>query len=161
MVYIQSSLRACVAFVVVLVCLAGGCSGSAHKELPRLLRNVAAAGGKWPSCPPEGSTPEKSYAVIGAFDVQKADGLAVSPQLTKRLLLEFPPGSSEEHLITVLTEQGFELAGPCQSDSSLRLATFFQEGEGFLPYATRAEVWWKVEDARIVWLKGFISYSGL
>lgn len=44
-------------------------SQASGTELPPLLRNVGAGGGKWPSCPSEGTGSRKDYALLGAYDI--------------------------------------------------------------------------------------------
>lgn len=87
--------------------------------------------------------------------------LALSPEFNDRLKNEFPAGYPERVLVDALRKQGFHDADYCKSDPSIKLATFYAKGVGLLPYATIAEAYWQAGGDRIVWTKGFVSYSGL
>jgi hypothetical protein len=79
-----------------------------------------------------------------------------------RLASAFPPGSPQTALIDSLVGQGFVLSGECKADSTIRIASFHANGRGFIAYATNAQAYWQVDtDGRIVWTKGFVSYTGL
>ena len=56
---------------------------------PPLLKDVSAGGGWWGACPP--ATPEEAS--------MQAGGLALSPELNKRLARLFPVGSLEGNLL--------------------------------------------------------------
>jgi hypothetical protein len=108
-----------------------------HPTLPPLLRDVSAGGGWWGACPPEGDGRRE---------------LALSPELNRRLEDQFPPGTSEQRLIRVVSDQGFHRAASCQSDPTIHIATFGRPD-------MRAAVYWKSDDAgSIVWTKGFVFY---
>jgi hypothetical protein len=77
------------------------------------------------------------------------------------LQTQFPPGTPEERLIITLAEQRFEQPVPCYGDKTVRSARFYRQG-GLLAWSTRAEIFWKVDQANnLVWTKGFIFYIGL
>ncbi len=111
--------------------------------LPPLLSNVRATrGGVWGACPSDNRRRLES----------PIKGEPLSPELDERLWRQFPPGTPEARLISALAEQRFEQPIPCKDDETIRSANFFQQG-------TRAEVFWKVDQANnIVWTKGFIFY---
>lgn len=91
-----------------------------------------------------------------------ASGLAVSPEVDRRLRDEFPPGSNDDRLVAVLKAQGFKFVAACETDQTIRRASFFQKGTGLVPYDVDANVYWKIDgQRRIVWTKGFVAYSGL
>jgi hypothetical protein len=109
--------------------------------LPPLLRNVTAGSFRGPACPPAGQP---------------------SPELNQRLLEAYPPGTDGARLATELENQGFKMRPPCAEDETIRRASFWQRPKGFLPYTISATAYWKVDTAnRVVWTKGFVSYSGL
>jgi hypothetical protein len=115
-----------------------------EQRLPPLLSNVRAEGGWWGACP---DRPAKDQAL--------------SPELNERLQRQFPPGTPQERLISTLAKQRFEPPVPCSDDKTIRSARFYQSG-GLLAYDTRAEIFWKVDQANnLVWTKGFIFYVGL
>jgi hypothetical protein len=115
-----------------------------EQRLPPLLSNVRAEGGWWGACP---DRPAKDQAL--------------SPELNEHLQRQFPPGTPEERLISALAEQRFEPPAPCWDDKTIRSARFYQQG-GLLAYDTRAEIFWKVDQANnLVWTKGFVFYVGL
>jgi hypothetical protein len=121
--------------------------------LPPLLHKATAGGGWASACPPRSENERKMI---------ETSRLAVSPEVEQRLRDEFPPGSDEDRLIAVLTAQGFKLVAPCETDQTIQRAQFFRKGTGFLPYSTSATIYWKIDvQRRIVWTKGFVSYSGL
>ena len=112
----------------------------APEPLPPLLRDARAAGGWWGACPPEG-------------DGRKT--LALSPELNQRLQDQFPSGTTEQHLIQVLTNQGFQRTEACKSDPTIHVAAFRRRD-------VRAAVYWKSDGAgNITWTKGFIFYVSL
>ncbi|MFY9260561.1 MAG: hypothetical protein WAO71_08650 [Gallionella sp.] len=133
-----------------------GCNESSGEitPLPPLLKKATAGSGWSSACPPKN---EKERQMI-----ESSGKLAVSPQVEQRLRDEFPSGSNDELLIAALLAQNFKLGKPCDTDPTIQRASFFQKGTGLLPYSTIATVYWKVdEQRRIVWTKGFVSYSGL
>lgn len=88
--------------------------------------------------------------------------LALSPEFDQRLRDKFPSGTDENRLVEALTAQRFKLSGSCQDDPTIRIASYRDEGVLFLRFATAADVYWKADDqARIIWIKGFVSYTGL
>jgi hypothetical protein len=77
-------------------------------------------------------------------------------------LSNFPPGTPERELADSLQRQGFVLDGHCESDASIKVASFYAKGTGILPYATIAQAYWHTDaEGCIVWTKGFVRYSGL
>ena len=135
-------------YLAVLGAAAILCSWGAYRlwelRLPPLLSNVRAEGGWWGACPD-----------------RAAKDQALSPELNERLQHQFPPGTPDERLISTLAEQHFERPVLCKNDNTIRSAKFYQQG-GLLAYSTRAEIFWKVDQANnLVWTKGFIFYVGL
>lgn len=127
---------------------------STRPPAPPLLRGATASGGWWGACPPRNETDAKSMKIM--------EKLAVSPEFNSRMEIEFPPGSQEQALVETLIHQGFALQGQCATDPTIKIASFYAPGRGFLPYATIAQAYWKSDvDGRIEWTKGFLRYSGL
>src|SRR5436305_936502 len=121
----------------VIVALAASLWLIAPEPLPPLLRDARAAGGWWGACPPEG-------------DGRKA--LALSPELNQRLQDQFPTGTTEQRLIQVLTNQGFQRIEACKSDPTIQVVAFHRRD-------VRAAVYWKSDGAgNITWTRGFIFY---
>jgi len=86
----------------------------------------------------------------------------VSPEFNERLMQEFPPGTTEDRLVTSLVGQGFGGVSPCEADSSIRSVEFNQHGGGMAVFRIGATVFWKVDSANtIIWTKGFVIYYGL
>jgi hypothetical protein len=121
--------------------------------VPPILQGATAQGGWWGACPPSTQTETDSMKAMRQ--------LALSPEFNERLRNDFPPGSPAQTLVDSLLNQGFRYAGYCKSDQSIKLTTFYAKGSGILPYATIAEAYWQTDGDRIVWTKGFVSYSGL
>jgi len=107
------------------------------RPLPPLLQKVTAGGGYWGACPPEAFEP-----------------LALSPELNQRLAVQFPPGTTEEDLTRDLAAQGFRRLENCKGDDSIRSMAFGTN-------AMRAAVFWKADEGRLVWTKGFVFYNSL
>jgi hypothetical protein len=140
--------------VVVLSGCAASSSSTNHGSVPPILRGVTAHGGWWGACPPSSETEAESRRIMRE--------LAVSPEFSSRLENAFPPRSPEQASIDSLTAHGFELRGQCKADPTIRIAGFHANGSGFLAYAPNAEVYWQANaDGRIVWMKGFVMYTGL
>jgi hypothetical protein len=134
--------------------IAGMAACSSSKTLvPPILQGARAQGGWWGACPPTNQTERDGIRIMGQ--------LALSPEFNDRLKHDFPPGSPEQTLVDSLERQGFRQAGSCKSDPSIKVASFYAKGTGLLPYATMAEAYWQTDGDRIVWTKGFVSYSGL
>lgn len=105
--------------------------------LPPLLEKATASGGWFGACPPEGDGRQK---------------LAISPELDQRLQQQFSPGTPEQQLVAVLSDQGFRRAASCKNDPTIHRMEFERE-------QVRAAVYWKSDDAaRTVWTKGFVFY---
>jgi hypothetical protein len=122
--------------------------------VPPILRGVTARGGWWGACPPMSDSEAESRRIMRE--------LAISLEFDSRLASAFPPGSPQTALIDSLVGQGFVLSGECKADSTIRIASFHANGRGFIAYATNAQAYWQVDtDGRIVWTKGFVSYTGL
>ncbi len=147
----------CIVFIVTVACLfLVGCNESDQQTttLPPLLQKTKAGGGWDSACPPRNEKERKMIEMVGR--------LAVSPEVEQRLRDEFPPGSSDDRLVAVLTAQGFKLIEPCETDQTIQRASFFQKGTGIIPYDVNATVYWKIDNQRrVIWTKGFLSYSGL
>ena len=110
------------------------------KPLPPLLQHVSAASGWWGACPPQLYTQKQ---------------LALSPQLNQRLATQFPPDTSqEEELISVLRTQGFGDLSSCKDDSSIYSMIFRAS-------TIHAAVFWKANEGKLVWTKGFVAYKSL
>jgi hypothetical protein len=105
--------------------------------LPRLLQNARQGGGWWGACPPRGTDGRK---------------LALSPELNVRVAEQFPPGTWEETLVKFLSDQGFGKMEYCEGDTTIRFMSFATKNMG-------AWVFWKVDENRILWTKGFVSSS--
>src|SRR5262249_3502379 len=117
---------------------------------PPLLENAHAAGGWWSGgCPPQA-------------EFEKGSDEAKSPELEDRLRMQFPPGTPANLLTRALLSQGFSLIEDCPNDSSIKRATFSQDGGGFFgPYPAFAIVAWKMDaEDQIVWTKGAVAYTG-
>ncbi len=130
-----------------------GCSETSQptRQLPKLLEKVSAGG--YGACPPRNEAEKK---ILGIGLVEKPS------EFDQRLMNEFPTGSNGYHLIKILVAQGFNLNGHCKTDPTIRKASFFQRGKGFLPYDISAWVYWKIDDQnRVLWVKGSVGYSGL
>ena len=113
-------------------------------SLPRLLRDLPATGGWIDACP-------------SPFKVAVAD----APEFNRRLLHEFPVGSSESHLIAALDRLGFKIFGHCKDDPSIHSAVFDQTGFALRIFPLHAKVQWKTDaEKNVLWTKGFISYDG-
>jgi len=120
--------------------------------LPPLLQGATAHGGYWGACPPENDT--EAMMMRG--------GSAASPELSQRLMNKFPVGSSEDHFSKTLIEQGFKIYPSCKSDPSIHTAGFKQDGGGIFLYPMTAQIFWKVDqNDAIVWIKGFVAFTGL
>jgi hypothetical protein len=85
-----------------------------------------------------------------------------SPEVEARLARQFPAGTDEKRLITMLRAQGFAPTQECDNDPTIHGATFQQGGGGFWgPYPVYADIAWKVDDAgKIVWTKANVAYTG-
>lgn len=143
--------RACLGGVFVLSVVVAGCA--APRELPALLAHATAGSGWGSACPARNDSERAQIA---------RSKLAVSPELSARLELQFPPGTPAAALTQALSRDGFGAATACDADPTIMRATFFQKGSGLLPYDVNATVYWKVAgDDKIVWTKGFIFYAGL
>jgi hypothetical protein len=120
---------------------------------PSLLKDAQAKGG-WDSggCPAHPN--EAAFA---------KDGEAISPNVEKRLVQQFPAGTPEQELVLALQRQGFELIPPCDNDIQIHRAVFRQKGGGILgPYPMFANIAWKIDElGRVVWTKAFVAYTGL
>jgi hypothetical protein len=121
-----------------------------HPPAPPLLQQVTAAGGYFGGCPPRN---EEEAAERTRY------GEALSPELNRQLSQQFPPGSPEQLLVQSLTEQGFRPIEPCQNDATVRRADFTGPVRGGL-FEINAVVYWKAQDATLVWTKGFVSFRG-
>lgn len=146
-------LEACL--VIGLTTFTSGCLNPTP-PLPPLLKNVSGTGGWWGACPP--MTENEAHLKDGA-------PLALSPELGRRLMQLFPPGTNERRLVENISAQGFKTMGPCQGDNSIRSASFIQKDGGILAFPTlpiTAEVFWKVDqESNVVWTKGFVRFTGL
>jgi len=121
--------------------------GEPKPPLPPLLEGATAGGGWGGTCP----DPETDA-------LWRNQPLALSPELDQRLRDAFPAGSSERDLLQTLAAQGFELHPPCESDPTVRFATFRQEG-GLYPLG--ANVVWQVDSTQtLVWTRGFVWFTG-
>ena len=81
--------------------------------------------------------------------------LAVSPELGRRLAVQFPPGSDQNGLVMALAQEGFVTDKVCPNDRSIHIASFTSK-------AVTASIYWKIDEAgTIVWTKGFVAYDGL
>jgi hypothetical protein len=123
-----------------------------YPPAPPLLQNVSGASGWFGGCPPRNAQEAVERATMG--------GEALSPELNQKLAAQFPPGSSADSLTRTLTAQGFQLAGPCQNDSTIHRAGFGGTTRGSA-FETRAEIYWKAEGNTLVWTKGFVMFIGL
>ena len=113
--------------------------------LPPLLQQISFRGGSIEDCP----TDEDDSPLHFRFS------LSISPELEQRLASQFPPGTGEDRLIAVLSEQGFKISTPCGPNNAVRYGEFEQKGGGELNPAIVARVYWKIDDQhRIVWTKG-------
>lgn len=150
----NSASRELILGLLLMTLAATGCAQPTASK-PRLLQDVTAGSGYASACPPDSATDKKT------LEIWKGQ-LAISPEFDQRLRNEFPPGTDSNTLINSLTAQGFVLAGVCKNEPTIQIATFYQKGQGFLPYDTFAQVFWKTnEQGRIIWTKGLVSYSGL
>ena len=143
--------------IIAINLLAGGCGtgeSEANPPIPSLLQGVTAGGGWGSACPPRDEQERKMIEV--------SRGLALSPELDKRLKERFPPGTQAGSLEKELSNEGFRTAGVCETDRTISRATFFRNGRGLLPYSTSATVYWKVDEKNsILWTAGMVTYSGL
>ena len=139
-------------FVVIPLLMAfSGCG--TRETLPPLLRHLEAHGGWASACP----VPPKLQASVTRL------GLADSPELDRRLQVEFPTGTTERDLVTKLQMMGFHTIGHCENDHTIRIARYDQANQPniFLFFPMTATVFWKVdENANIVWSNGFVFYTG-
>jgi hypothetical protein len=118
----------------------------AQAPLPPILRKATAGGGWWGACPPVSKAEETIMA---------HRPLALSPELDKRLAVQFPPGSEQNVLVIALAQEGFVIDRVCPNDRSIHIAWFN-------PKAVTASISWKIDEAgAIVWTKGFVAYDGL
>jgi hypothetical protein len=116
---------------------------------PALLEHVSGASGWFGGCPP-----------LSKQEAAERTAEALSPELNQKLAAQFPPGSSADSLIRTLTAQGFKLTGSCQNDSTIHRAGFRGPTRGSI-FETQAEIYWKTEGDTLVWIKGFVMFSGL
>jgi hypothetical protein len=85
----------------------------------------------------------------------------IPSELTRRLALQFPAGSTENALIAELQKQGFTLQGACEKDPSIRIAKFHLDGSLQNPIAIDAFAYWKSDDGgHVVWTHGQIWLTG-
>jgi hypothetical protein len=118
---------------------------------PHLLRNVDIRGGYANGCPPGNAT---EAAMIANSQ------LAFSPRLTRRLNQEYSPGSKEDLLIKELLNEGFFEMPPCNTDNTIRRASY-EGGSFFTGGKIIATIYWKTSvDGAIVWIGGIVSYDG-
>lgn len=131
-----------------------GCFGlRPPPELPMVLRDATAGSGWISACPPRNAQDKTMIEKLG---------LGLSPELNKHLHDQFPPGSGASLLTVALTQQGFKPMNSCENEPTIHRATFFQKGQGLLPYDTHADVYWKENaDSQIIWTKGFVHFVGL
>jgi hypothetical protein len=87
--------------------------------------------------------------------MQAGQRIGVSPEFDRRVSQQFPPGTPEVVLIDTMKSQGFQIAGTCKSDHSIKQTTFDSA-------RTHAVLYWKADETKkIIWSKGFVSYRGL
>lgn len=117
---------------------------------PPILEHVTFSGGWWTGgCPLHEDYP---------FRAQFTGGESQSPQLISRLNSLAPAGSSASTLREFLLQQGFADEPPCTTDPSIHRAVFAQSGRRFLSFPLHAEVAWKTDGDKVVWVKG-IAYG--
>ena len=135
--------------VLVVLIVAGATAyrmSFSQPPLPPILRKATAGGGWWGACPPVSKAEQTMMA---------HRPLAVSPELDRRLAVQFPPGSDQNGLVIALTQEGFATDKVCPNDRSIHIAWFNAK-------AVTASIFWKVDEVgTIVWTKGFIAYDGL
>lgn len=135
--------------------LLAACGELLNPPTPPLLRNVTAQGGWWNGgCPPRDAVEARLNA---------ASPEALSPELTERLVRQFPVGGDAGRLERTLRDQGFQqVRAPCATAPAIRLAEFRQRGGGFYgPYPIFAQVAWEQNGAgRLVWVKGTVAFTG-
>lgn len=142
-----SAFRVLIPIVVTL------CSCGPRDTLPPLLRNLTAKGGYASACP----VPPNLKASGAPLE------LADSPELDRRLQMEFPSGTPEHELIAKLRQMGFGTMSRCDDDQAIRMARYDQAAQPdvFLFFPMTATVYWKVDkNTNVVWSKGFVSFTG-
>jgi hypothetical protein len=125
----------------------------AFTPLPPILRDLTAVGGTDTVCPARNEQEAKMRATLSYLPE------AASPVLNQRLAEEFPMGTNEYTLVAGLTKIGFGPIKECEKDSSIREAYYFSHN-GLSD--TQAKVYWRVDaHNKLMWIRGYISYSGL
>jgi hypothetical protein len=93
-------------------------------------------------------------------DVRHKFSIAEAPEFNSRLRQEFPLGTDDASVVSKLTRMGFRILASCDTDPSIRIARFDQTGASLYPLTAR--VYWKVgRHKEVVWVRGFVSYTGL
>jgi hypothetical protein len=121
--------------------------------LPPLLRNLEARGVYANACP----VPPDLKAAVARL------GLADSPELDRRLNVEFPTGTPESKLVLKLHNIGFRTLGHCKGDQTISIVRYDQAAQPnvFLFFPMTATIFWKVDkNGNIIWSKGFVFYTG-
>jgi hypothetical protein len=60
-----------------------------------------------------------------------------------------------------LLQESFKLFGTCPNDETTEIFVFQQNGHGIFSMPATAHVYAKIRNNRIIWVKGFVAYSGL
>ena len=149
LMFIRSTLLAALSMLV------GGCGAPLKPPTPELLKGATATGGWW-----NGGCPDRPvYARIRGGTPE-----AISPELTSRLIAQFPISSDAAKIWPALSKLGFQAEQTCENDRNVYGATFRQSGGDVITYSFPmwASVAWRVDAlGRVEWIKGSVAYTGL
>jgi hypothetical protein len=60
-----------------------------------------------------------------------------------------------------ISSHHFSELAPCSNGATIKILGFRQSGHGLISTPAAAQVYLEVQDAKIVWTKGFVAYGDL